>query len=199
MSATRRPAERERVYVPDRASWRRWLAKHHKTSPGVWLVFDKTASNANRLTWSDAVDEALCFGWIDSKTNKLDERQYLQMFSPRNAKSGWSAINKAKVERLIASKKMRPAGMRMIELAKERGTWTALDAYDAAVEPADFQKALAGNKAARKYWEAFPLSARKGILHWIATAKRPETRAKRIEETVRLAAENVRAGQWKPK
>lgn len=150
------------------------------------------------ITYDEAVDEALCFGWIDSKVNKRDERSWYQFFARRNPKSNWSKINKAKVEKLIAEKKMMPAGLEMIELAKQSGTWIALDAVEALTLPDDLAAAFEGNKIAFENWQAFSRSAKRGILEWIRNAKRDETRQKRIAETVALAAKNEKAAQYRP-
>lgn len=181
-----------RVYVPDRAAWRAWLEANHATSPGIWLVFDKKSAGRERLAYGDAVEEALCFGWIDSVMNPLDDRRYLQLFTPRKARSNWSRLNKTRVERLTAEGLMMPAGLAAVEQAKRTGTWTALDAVEALTLPPEFERALAANATARRTFETFSPSVRKMYLYWITGARREETRAKRIAESVSLIAKGVR-------
>ena len=191
----RRPSTLDRledVYVPTRAAWRRWLARNHDRSPGIWLVFDRKSSRAARLAYGDAVEEALCYGWIDSTLRPVDAERYKQLFTPRKPKSVWSRTNKERVERLIASGLMTEAGLARIDEAKASGAWTALDAVEALVVPPDLQSALAANPTAEAHFRAFSPSARKAYLYWLNGAKRPETRATRLREIVRLAAENRR-------
>jgi uncharacterized protein YdeI (YjbR/CyaY-like superfamily) len=140
--------------------------------------------------------EALCFGWIDSKGNKFDNDRSLLYYSPRNPRSNWSALNKTRVVMLLEQGLMMPAGQHMIDLAKQTGTWTALEEVDALTIPDDLQSALLANPPAEANFMAFPKSAKRGILEWILNAKRPDTRAKRIAETAALAALNIRANQF---
>lgn len=159
----------------------------------------KKATGKPRLEYGEAVEEALCFGWVDSKTNALDEERSMLWFAPRRPGSGWSKSNKERVERLIAEGRMASAGLAKIEAAKQDGSWTALDAAEALEIPADLQEALDGYESAGQHYDAFPPSVKKNILTWIATAKKAETRARRIEETARLAQDNIRANEWRPK
>ena len=182
----------EQVYAKDRADWRVWLAENHSTSPGIWLVFDKKSSRADRLEYGDAVEEGLCFGWIDSTVRTLDDARYVQLFTPRKPKSTWSRSNKERVERLISLGLMAEAGLAAIELAKTNGAWTSLDAVEAMEVPPDLAVALKRTKGAAEHFDDFSPSARKGYLHWISQAVRPETRAARIAEVARLAAANTR-------
>jgi uncharacterized protein YdeI (YjbR/CyaY-like superfamily) len=177
-------------------AWRKWLQANHKKVSSIWLVIYKKESTTPSVRYPDAVDEALCFGWIDSTPNKRDAESFKVRFAKRNPKSRWSKVNKEKVERLLKEKRMAPAGLAMIELAKESGTWTALDAIENMEVPADLAKALKQLKGATENFAAFPRSAKKGILEWIIAAKREETRAKRVAETAALAAKNIRANQW---
>ena len=142
--------------------------------------------------------EAVCFGWIDGIRKRVDATRYTIRFTPRKPGSIWSAVNKRHVEELLTKDLMTPAGLRMIEAAKADGSWNALNAVDALEVPADLTKALAKNKTAKKYFEAFPPSARKFILYWIGSAKTEATRTKRINEVVTLAAQNIRAGMQRP-
>jgi uncharacterized protein YdeI (YjbR/CyaY-like superfamily) len=180
-----------------RAEWRTWLEEHHTRKEGVWLISYKKATGKARFDYEEAVEEALCFGWIDSKGNKLDDERSLLWFAPRKAGTGWSKLNKTRVENLTADGLMMPAGLARVEAAKQDGSWNALDRVEALEIPPDLKKAFSANKTAQQYFDAFPRSAKRGILEWISNAKRPETRAKRIEETVSLAGKNIRANQWR--
>ena len=178
-----------------RAEWRQWLEQNHQSQKAVWLIIYKKQSGIPSVYYPEAVDEALCFGWIDSKAIKRDAQSVYQYFARRNPKSNWSGVNKEKVARLIAQGLMTAAGYQMIEIAKQTGTWTALDDVEQLQIPADLEALFRENKAAYENWNQFPRSARRGILEWILNAKRPETRQKRIEETVALAAVNKKANQ----
>lgn len=175
-----------------RAAWRDWLAENHDRSAGIWLIFDRKSSRADRLAYGDSVEEALCFGWIDSLVKPIDADHYKQLFTPRKPKSVWSRTNKDRVERLIAAGLMTQAGIARIEEAKRTGSWSALDAVEAMVIPPELEAALEANPKAKAYFHAFSPSARKGYLYWLNAAKRPETRAARVKEIVRLAAANKR-------
>lgn len=185
------------VHPKTRIEWRKWLEKNHTRTEGVWLITYKKATGKPRVEYEEAVEEALCFGWIDSKANKLDDERSMLWMSPRKPGTGWSRPNKERVERLIAAGSMAPAGLAKIEVARKDGSWEALDAVEALEIPPDLEKALASHGAAKSNFEAFPRSVKRGILEWISNAKKPETRAKRVEETARLAAENLRANQWR--
>lgn len=184
-------------HAANRQDWRDWLETHHQSEKSVWLIIYKKESDVESVYYPEAVDEALCFGWIDSKPNKRDEYSYYQFFSKRNPKSNWSKVNKAKVERLLAEGLMTAAGLEMIEIAKQNGTWTALDEVEKLSVPDDLQWAFQQNQVAFAFWEKFPPSSKRGILEWIQNAKRPETRQKRIEETVAKAEQNIRANHYR--
>ncbi len=139
----------------------------------------------------------MCFGWIDSKPNKLDDERSMLWFAPRKSKTGWSKLNKERVERLIAQGLMTPAGLAKVEAAKQDGSWNALDAIEALEIPPDLAEALATYSQATRNFDAFPRSAKRGILEWISSAKKPEARAKRIAEAAQLASQNIRANQWR--
>jgi uncharacterized protein YdeI (YjbR/CyaY-like superfamily) len=173
------------------------LEQNHTRPDGVWLISFKKATGKPCVEYDEAVEEALCFGWVDSKPNKLDDERSMLWFAPRKPQTGWSKPNKERVARLIQAGLMAPAGLAKVAAAQQDGSWNALDAVEALELPPDLQQALAANTAAQQYWEAFPRSAKRGILEWIANAKKQETRAKRIAETVSLAAENKRANQWR--
>jgi uncharacterized protein YdeI (YjbR/CyaY-like superfamily) len=184
---------REIVEVPDRASWRQWLAERHEQRDSIWLIFHKQTSDGSSPSYEEAVEEALCFGWIDSTVNRLDEKRTLQLFAPRKPRGTWSASNKERVARLEREGRLAPSGIAAIELAKENGSWSALDAVERLEEPPELAAALDDNASARENWNGFSPSSRKAILWWIVSAKRPETRAKRVEQTVRMAARGLRA------
>jgi uncharacterized protein YdeI (YjbR/CyaY-like superfamily) len=180
----------ETIYANDRKAWREWLEKSHRTSPGIWLVYYKVKRSKPSVRYSEAVKEALCFGWIDSKVKSLDEDRYQQVFTPRKPKSVWSKLNKQYIEELIEQGLMTEAGLEKIEAAKQDGSWNTLDASEALIVPVDLKQALAANETADRNFEAFSDSSKKNILFWIGSAKRPETRLKRIEQTVSSAAQN---------
>jgi uncharacterized protein YdeI (YjbR/CyaY-like superfamily) len=151
---------------------------------GAWLVYAKKHSGIPSLTWQEAVEEALCFGWIDSVRRPVDDTYFKQLFTPRKPKSTWSAINKASVERLIAAGQMEKAGLAAIETAKANGRWTALDHVESHTLPADFEAALKKHKAARTAYDALSPFVRKQFLYRMNSAKRPETRARRLTELI---------------
>lgn len=187
------------VYAESRAAWRQWLTDNHATEKSVWLAIYKKTSPTPSVYYDEAVDEALCFGWIDSSNKKGDGSYYLQFFSQRNPKSNWSRVNKDKVARLISAGLMTDAGQAMIDLAKQIGTWTALDDVDNLIYPPDLRARFDANPTAKEYFDAFPRSAKRGILEWLLNAKTMATRTKRINEIVTLAERNERANQYKPK
>ncbi|HVF96055.1 MAG TPA: YdeI/OmpD-associated family protein [Flavisolibacter sp.] len=186
-------------YAKDTKSWRSWLQKNGEKENFIWLILHKKESGKKTVSYEEAVEEALCFGWIDSKANKRDDESFYLSFARRNPKSSWSKLNKERVAKLVAQGKMTDAGLSVIESAKANGAWEALTAVDALLLPDALQKAFANNKKAKDYFDAFPPSTRRGILEWINNAKRAETNAKRIDETVRLAERNERAAQYTPK
>jgi uncharacterized protein YdeI (YjbR/CyaY-like superfamily) len=183
-------AELKTYYAKDRKAWRKWLEKNHAKSPGVWLIYYKKSSGTPRVEYNDAVEEALCFGWIDSTIRPIDDRKYMQRFTPRKPKSGWSGLNKQRINRMIEQGLMTPAGLEKIETAKKNGSWESLDHIHAIQLPDDFATALAKNKKAKSNFENFPQFARKQFLYWINSAKRPETRKQRIQLLVKMAAAN---------
>jgi uncharacterized protein YdeI (YjbR/CyaY-like superfamily) len=175
-----------------RAAWRAWLARNHARTRGVSLTVYKKKDASGRLTYEEAVEEALCFGWIDSRTNSHDAQSFRVAVNPRRAGSTWSKLNKRRVEQLIAAKRMSPSGLAKIEDARRDGSWNSLDEVEAMVVPPDLGAALAAVPAALSSFEAFNQSYRKIILYWINSARRPQTRAARIEQTVKLSADNNR-------
>ena len=179
--------------------WRAWLEQNHTTSSGVFVVFWKKATGRPAMTYDEMVEQALCFGWVDSRPAKLDDERSMLWFTPRKRGSGWARPNKLRIERMVAAGLMRPAGAAMIEAAKLDGSWTLLDTVEDLEIPADLAEALDALGPARANFEAFPKSARRGILEWIAQAKTAPTRAKRVGETAAQAALNERANQWTPR
>jgi uncharacterized protein YdeI (YjbR/CyaY-like superfamily) len=185
------------IHPKSRLEWRKWLEKNHTRKEGVWFISYKKATGKPRVDYEESVEEALCFGWVDSKGNKLDDERSMLWFAPRRKGSGWAKPNKERVQRLIKEGLMAPAGLAKIEAAKKDGSWNALDAVEALEIPPDLAKAFSRNKTAKKYFEAFPRSAKRAILEWISNAKKAETRMARIEDTVTKAEKNIRANQWR--
>jgi uncharacterized protein YdeI (YjbR/CyaY-like superfamily) len=183
------------IQPASRAEWRAWLESNHARKTSIWLVLVKKDSGLQGVLGHEAVDEALCFGWIDSLPRKLDDQRVMLLMSPRKPKSNWSAVNKAKVARLVEQGLMTPAGMALVEMAKTNGAWDALNGVSALEVPDDLGSAF--TVEARANWNAFPPSTQRGILEWILNAKTPETRSKRIAETADKAGKNERANQWK--
>jgi uncharacterized protein YdeI (YjbR/CyaY-like superfamily) len=190
--------EPEIVAPRDRAAWRRWLAANHRQPNGVWLLIRKKGSDAVGISYEEAAQEALCFGWIDGKANRHDGDHYKVWLSPRKPNSMWSALNKQRVADLTARGLIELPGQAAIDLAKANGTWDTLNSSDALEVPGDLEAALDANPPARQHWDAFPPSVRKNILAWIGSAKRDETRAVRVARTAELAADDVRANQPRP-
>jgi uncharacterized protein YdeI (YjbR/CyaY-like superfamily) len=187
----------QRIWAPDAATWREWLEEHHATEPGVWLMSWKKAAGKPSISWSEAVDEALCFGWIDSTRRSIDELSSQQYFAPRKPKSNWSKINKEKVERLIAEGRMTPAGLAAVEEAKRNGSWTNLDAVEAMEMPPDLLAALEAHPGAREYVESLSKTRRWEMLYWINGAKREITRADRIRQVAEAAARGKRPDRFR--
>lgn len=183
-------------YAANVQEWRNWLKINHTSENGVWLIIYKKSSNTPSAYYKEAVDEALCFGWIDSKPNKRDEESFFQYFSKRNPKSNWSKVNKEKIQRLRKEGRLAPAGEEMVNIAQKTGTWDALNDVENGVIPKDLMVAFSSYEHAKSNFEAFPPSTKRGILEWIFNAKRPATRQKRIEETAHLANQNIRANQY---
>jgi uncharacterized protein YdeI (YjbR/CyaY-like superfamily) len=183
------------LLVETRAGWRAWLTEHHRDTPGVWVVTWRKGEGPV-VSYDDLVEEALCFGWIDSKGGRREGGRTALLMTPRRARSAWSALNKQRVARLASAGLMAPAGEAVVAAARESGTWTALDAVERLEVPDDLADALAARPPAREHWDAFPRSVRRAILEWITGAKRSTTRERRVEETARLAQQNLRAHQW---
>lgn len=189
------PGPRPRVRPKSRAAWRKWLEEHHATSRGVWLVFAKKHTKLPSLSYEEAVEEALCFGWIDSIVKSIDDRFHRQMFTPRKAKSAWSALNRMRAARLIEAGLMTAAGLASITVAKRTGQWEANKASEALKVPPELKRAIGANLAAKKNWPAYTESQRKMFLYMVNGAKRPETRARRVARVIEIVSGGVKFSQ----
>jgi uncharacterized protein YdeI (YjbR/CyaY-like superfamily) len=185
--------EKKTVSAKTRKAWRKWLEKNHTNEKSVWLIIYHKESKTPSVYYDEAVEEALCFGWIDSKANKRDPESFFLFFAQRKPKSKWSKANRDRVARLTKEGLIAPTGQAMIDLAKKSGTWTALADVENSVIPPDLKKLFDKNKTAFKNFETFAPSSKRIILEWILNAKKPETRAQRISQTVQLAAKNIKA------
>jgi uncharacterized protein YdeI (YjbR/CyaY-like superfamily) len=175
------------IRFPSPAAWEAWLDAHHADAPGLWLQIAKAGSGVASVTYAEALEVALCYGWIDGLKASLDERFWLQKFTPRRARSGWSRVNREKVQELIAAGRMRPAGLRQVELAQADGRWDAAYASQSTIEvPPDLEAAFEAHPAARAFFATLNSANRYAVLYRIHTAKRPETRAKRVEQLVAM-------------
>lgn len=181
------------VHADDRATWHAWLEENHARAHGAWLVTWRPSSGRATLSYEAAIEEALCFGWVDSTGGSYDQDRGRLYFAPRSARSVWAASNKARVERLIAQGRMAPAGLAAIERAKANGSWEVLDSAERLEIPEDLASALEERPPAAGNFAAFPPSARKMLLGWVALARRPETRSARITAIAEAAARNERA------
>ena len=180
-------------HAETRGHWRAWLEEHHGTLRGVWLVSWKRGTGRPAIPYPEIVEEALCFGWIDSTTGTLDDERRLQLVTPRRARSTWTRLNRQRIERMAAQGRMTEAGWRAVERAKANGYWTIYDAVEDLREPTELAAALDETPRARTAWDAFPPSARKAMLWWVVGAARPETRARRIATIVAEAERGRRA------
>jgi len=191
-------SELNQTHPKTRQAWRKWLEKNHAIASGVWLIYYKKETGKRRLSYAEAVEEALCFGWIDSLPRKLDEERTMLKFTPRKPKSGWSELNKKRIEQLINAGLMTKAGLLKIDTAKKNGSWDTLSNSDQHANrntlPADLENALKKNKKALENFNLFPHSYRKRFFSWIDSAKRDETRKARIEQTILMAAANKKPG-----
>jgi uncharacterized protein YdeI (YjbR/CyaY-like superfamily) len=173
------------VSFPSQKAWRDWLDKHHSDSSGVWLKIAKKASGVTTVTYAEALEVALCYGWIDGQKGKLDERYFVQRFTPRRPRSKWSQINCSKATELIEKGDMQPAGLREVERAKADGRWAAAyESQSRATVPADLQRELNKNEKAREFFATLSSINRYAILYRIQDAKRPDTRARRIAKYI---------------
>ena len=185
-------------YCPSgKQDWRKWLELNHKKKDAVWLIFYKKKSPNHNLSWSESVDEALCFGWIDSVKRTIDTEKYQQYFSKRKAKSNWSKINKDKVKILIEQGLMKEEGYKSIEIAKKNDSWTILDEVEALVIPEDLKGEFENYKGSMEYFDSLSKSAKKILLYWVISAKRKETRQNRILEIAENASGNLKPKQFR--
>lgn len=182
------PAREDQLFMPDRASWRAWLVQNHATRSSIWLVFTKKTSSTRSIDYAAAVEEALCFGWIDSKVQRIDEERYRQYFSARKPDGYWNGANKKRVAKLVKAGLMTPAGRAAIDAAKANGSWEFLDDVEGMVLPDDLAAALAQQPGARDAYEGFSNTKKQGVLLWIKQAKREATRANRIARVVAAAS-----------
>ena len=179
----------------NRDEWRAWLEEQHQTESEVWLIYYKKHTGKQSIRYEDAVEEAVCFGWIDSKVKRIDEEKYMQRYTPRKELSNWSESNKKRVRKLIANGLMTQAGLEVVEIAKRNGSWNRLDDIDKElVVPGDLEAALAQNPKAEENFTGFAISHKKQYLWWLKSAKRAETRERRIREIVKRAEENIKPG-----
>jgi uncharacterized protein YdeI (YjbR/CyaY-like superfamily) len=177
------------LLLPNAAAWRAWLAENHATSRGVWLVQHKKGGAVTSLTYEEALDHALCFGWVDGQIGRRDEGSYVTRFTPRGPKSKWSKLNVANIERLEAAGLMTDAGRAVVESAKADGRWEMAYAWQATAEvPDDLAEAIAANPEAQAMFEALTSVNRYAIIYRLGTIKKPETRARKIAEYVDMLA-----------
>ncbi len=187
------------MHVETRQQWRDWLQAGSAAQTGAWAVTWRKSAGRPAPSYDELVEEALCVGWVDSVARRLDEQRTMLRFTPRRPGSGWARPNKRRVQALEAAGLMTAAGRAVIDRAKADGSWTLLDDVEDLVVPADLAAALAARPPAAERFDAFPRSVRRGILEWIAQAKRPVTRERRVTETSELAQRGERANQWRPK
>ena len=185
----------EKVLVESPQQWRDWLAGNHATSSGIWLVMWRPASGKPHVTYEEAIEEALCFGWIDGQAQTLDVDRTMLWLTRRRSGSGWSLMSKQRVARVEADGRMTDVGREVIDAAKEDGAWSRYDDADGLVLPPDLVDAFEVRDGSREHWETFSEAVRRGILRWIVDAKRDVTRAARVEETADLAERGVPAHQ----
>jgi uncharacterized protein YdeI (YjbR/CyaY-like superfamily) len=183
-------------HAKTRIEWRKWLEENHQSEKSIWLIIYRKGSETPSIYYPEAVDEALCFGWIDSKAKPLDNEKFIQFFSKRKEKSVWSKVNKEKIERLTKEGLMTKTGYETIEIAKRNGSWTILDEAEALIIPEDLDKEFQKRNNAKKYFLSLSRSDKRNILQWLVLAKRKETREKRITEIVELADKNQKPRQY---
>ncbi|SFB31596.1 YdeI/OmpD-associated family protein [Algoriphagus aquimarinus] len=181
----------------NREDWRKWLEQNHISKESIWLIYYKSSSENFNLSWTDAVEEALCFGWIDSVRKSIDEERFIQFFSKRKKNSTWSKINKQKIELLIEKNLMSKAGLDCIAIAKQNGSWIILDTVEALIIPDDLKAEFIKHPGAKEYFESLSKSRQKIQLSWIVLAKRAETRQKRIVEIAENAQQKLLPKQFR--
>jgi uncharacterized protein YdeI (YjbR/CyaY-like superfamily) len=188
--------EIEVFYPANNQEWRQWLQENHDSKQAVWVVFYNKSAEKPTVKWSDTVDEALCFGWIDSKKVSIDSEKSHQFFSKRKAKSTWSKINKEKIQRLIDAGLMAKAGYESIEVARQNGSWTILDSVEELIIPEDLEQAFQLHDGSKDFFLSLSKTIKKMMLYWVISAKRPETRQNRITEIVESAAQKLKPKQF---
>lgn len=179
----------------NRKEWRSWLMKNHDKETEIWLVFYKLKVKKESIKYNEAVEEAICFGWIDSVVRRIDDEKHMQKYTPRKTNSIWSASNKARVAKLTAEGLMTEFGLRAVEVAKQNGSWSKLDSIDRLEIPKVLEDALSENKIAYKKFKELAPSRKKQFLWWIESAKRDDTKERRVKETIRLLIENKGLGE----
>lgn len=185
--------DKDHLYFKNAQEWRDWLHENHQSATKVYLIFYKVGSGVESMRWEEAVQVAICYGWIDSTVKKLDDERRRQMFTPRKDKSVWSKLNKTYIEKLIAENLMHESGLRKIEIAKQNGSWESLDHVENHVMPDDLKLAFEQHPMALENYNNFSPSYRKSYLYWLNQAKRPETRINRIAEIISLCAQNIKS------
>ena len=191
--------EIEKFYPETKQHWRKWLEKNHIRKNAVWVIFYNKKSTKPTISWSDAVDVALCFGWIDSKAETIDFESHKHYFCKRKPNSTWSKINKEKIERLISNNLMTKAGLNVIDIAKQNGSWTILDDVEELTIPSELEKEFKKFEGSKDYFLSLSKSKKKVLLQWIALAKKDTTRQKRIFEIAENASHKQQPNQFRPK
>lgn len=190
------PEYDESLILSSRDEWRKWLETNHRTKTGIWVIIIKKNSPVEGLRYEEAVEEALCYGWIDSKMKSVDEDRFIQRFTPRKPESFWSDSNKARIKKMEAEGKMTEAGLKAVKVAKKNGMWDYSRKISSELTiPVDLEKALFKNKKARKNFNNFPPSTQKIYIHYVLESKKPETREKRISKIIERAEKNKRPGE----
>lgn len=186
----------ETFYPKSKKHWRQWLQKNHAKKQSVWVICYRKDAGVPTISWSDAVDEALCFGWIDSTSRPIDHEKFMRYFCRRKPTSIWSKINKTKVKALVDAGLMMPAGMMSIEVAQQNGSWTLMDTVEELEIPKDLEKEFRSLPGSKKFFESLTRSVKKSMLQWVVLAKKPETRKKRIGELAALASRGLKPKQF---
>lgn len=197
MSQPTAKKEVETFFPASQQDWRDWLQQNHDQKQSVWLIYHKKSVSTAAIGWSEAVDEALCFGWIDSTRKNIDKDTFMQFFSRRKPGSTWSKVNKAKVERLIADGLMTTAGLQCIEAAKQNGSWTIADDVEELIIPPDLEQEFEKHPGSKDFFLSINRSTRKMILHWLASAKQQKTRQNRVTQTAENAATKQKPPQFR--
>ena len=185
----------KQLYITNRDQWRDWLSGNHASQAGIWLIFYKKETSRPSIAYEAAVEEALCFGWIDSIIKKIDAERYARKFTPRSVKSIWSQLNKKRANKMIRQGRMTEVGLAKIKMAKKTGLWDKDDRPRISLDiPPEFAKALARNKKAKESFDKLAPSYRKYYIGWITVAKRPETKKRRIDESIALLEKGQKLG-----